>query len=58
MLGAGRSALALKMVAMRLRHLGLDAYVAGETISPALGEGDLLLVASGQRKNGEHLRDC
>ena len=49
-LGAGRSALALKMVAMRLRHLGLDAYVAGETISPALGEGDLLLVASGSGK--------
>lgn len=46
-LGAGRSGLALKMVAMRLRHLGFDAYAAGETISPALGSGDLLIVASG-----------
>ncbi|WP_041592499.1 6-phospho-3-hexuloisomerase [Terriglobus roseus] len=44
--GAGRSGLALKMVAMRLMHLGLQAYVAGETTTPSLATGDLLLVAS------------
>lgn len=49
-LGAGRSGLTLKMFAMRLRHLGLDAYAAGETISPALGAGDLLIAASGSGK--------
>lgn len=45
--GAGRSGLALKMAAMRLMHLGLTVYVAGEVTTPAIGEGDLLLVASG-----------
>jgi 6-phospho-3-hexuloisomerase len=44
--GAGRSGLALKMAAMRLMHLGLTVYVAGETTTPAIGKGDLLLVAS------------
>jgi 6-phospho-3-hexuloisomerase len=44
--GAGRSGLALKMVAMRLMHLGLQAYVGGETTTPSIATGDLLLVAS------------
>lgn len=46
-MGAGRSALALKMAAMRFMHLGYTVYVAGETITPAILEGDLLLAASG-----------
>jgi 6-phospho-3-hexuloisomerase len=45
--GAGRSGLALKMAAMRLMHLGLTVHVAGEVTTPAIGQGDLLLVASG-----------
>jgi 6-phospho-3-hexuloisomerase len=45
--GAGRTGLALKMAAMRLMHLGLTVHVAGEVTSPAIGLGDLLLVASG-----------
>src|SRR5271155_1559903 len=45
--GAGRSGLALKMAAMRLMHLGLAVHVAGEVTTPAIGRGDLLLVASG-----------
>jgi len=45
--GAGRSGLALKMVAMRLMHLGLAVHVVGETTTPAISRGDLLLVASG-----------
>src|SRR6202453_3036474 len=45
--GAGRTGLALKMAAMRLMHLGLVVHVAGEVTSPAIGRGDLLLVASG-----------
>jgi 6-phospho-3-hexuloisomerase len=46
-MGAGRTGLALKMAAMRLMHLGLAVHVAGEVTSPAIGHGDLLLVASG-----------
>jgi 6-phospho-3-hexuloisomerase len=46
-MGAGRSGLALKMTAMRLMHLGLVVHVAGEVTAPAIGPGDLLLVASG-----------
>jgi 6-phospho-3-hexuloisomerase len=45
--GAGRSGLVLKMAAMRLMHLGLTVHVAGETTTPAIRSGDLLLVASG-----------
>lgn len=45
--GAGRSGLALRMTAMRLMHLGLDAHVVGEATAPAIEAGDVLLVASG-----------
>ncbi len=45
--GGGRSGLALRMHAMRLMHLGLTVHVVGETTTPAIGDGDLLLVASG-----------
>ena len=45
--GAGRSGLVLRMAAMRLMHLGLNVHVAGDTTTPAIREGDLLLVASG-----------
>ena len=38
--GAGRSGLAAKAFAMRLMHLGLSAYVVGETISPAIHKND------------------
>ena len=45
--GAGRSGLAAKAFAMRLMHLGLSAYVVGETISPAIHAGDCIVVISG-----------
>ena len=45
--GAGRSGLAGKAFAMRLMHLGLSAYVVGETISPAIYEDDCILAISG-----------
>lgn len=44
--GAGRSGLAMRMAAMRLMHLGLSVYVVGETTTPAIGPGDLLIAAS------------
>ena len=45
--GAGRSGLAAKAFAMRLMHLGLSAYVVGETISPAIHADDCIVVISG-----------
>jgi 6-phospho-3-hexuloisomerase len=49
-IGAGRSGLVAKAFAMRLMHLGLQAYVVGETITPALNKGDLMVVFSGSGK--------
>jgi len=46
-MGAGRSGLVAKAFAMRLMHLGRQAFVVGETITPALRNGDLLVVFSG-----------
>lgn len=45
--GTGRSGLALQMAAMRFMHLGKAAHVVGETTAPAIGEGDVLVAASG-----------
>ena len=45
--GAGRSGLAAKAFAMRLMHLGLSAYVVGETISPAIYKDDCIVAISG-----------
>ena len=44
--GAGRTGLMLKALAMRLMQLGKTAYVVGETITPSIQKGDLLIVAS------------
>jgi 6-phospho-3-hexuloisomerase len=46
-IGAGRSGLVAKAFAMRLMHLGLHAYVVGETITPALNKGDVMVIFSG-----------
>ena len=46
-MGAGRSGLAAKAFAMRLVHLGISAYVVGETISPAIYKDDCILAISG-----------
>ncbi|MDI9634059.1 MAG: 6-phospho-3-hexuloisomerase [Methanolinea sp.] len=49
-MGAGRSGLVAKAFAMRLMHLGLSSYVVGETITPAMRPGDLVVVFSGSGK--------
>jgi len=46
-IGAGRSGLAARAFAMRLMHLGLNVYVVGETISPAIYADDCILAISG-----------
>ncbi|MDO3409330.1 6-phospho-3-hexuloisomerase [Saccharibacillus sp. CPCC 101409] len=45
--GAGRSGLMAKALAMRLMHSGSAAYVVGETTTPGIGPGDLLVIGSG-----------
>jgi len=46
-MGAGRSGLVGRAFAMRLLHLGYNAYVLGETIVPAIGDKDLVVAISG-----------
>ena len=36
-----------KSFVMRLMHMGLDAFVVGETVTPSLEEDDILIIASG-----------
>ncbi len=45
--GIGRSGLVARAFAMRLMHLGYEAYVIGETITPRIEVGDLLIAVSG-----------
>ncbi|MGA2762183.1 MAG: 6-phospho-3-hexuloisomerase [Spirochaetia bacterium] len=45
--GAGRSGLAMRGFAMRLMHMGIKSYVVGDVTTPALAEGDILVVGSG-----------
>lgn len=50
--GAGRSALSLRMAAMRLMHFGLEAHVVGDVTTPAILPGDVLIAASGSGSTG------
>jgi 6-phospho-3-hexuloisomerase len=45
--GQGRSGFMIRAFAMRLVHVGLKAYAVGETTTPAIAPGDLLVAASG-----------
>ena len=44
--GTGRTGLMLKALAMRIMQLGYNSFVIGETTTPSVGKGDLLIVAS------------
>ncbi|MEE8886087.1 MAG: 6-phospho-3-hexuloisomerase [Eubacteriales bacterium] len=50
--GAGRSGFMAKAFTMRLMHMGFDAYVCGETVTPNLEKDDLFIVASGSGATG------
>lgn len=54
-LGAGRSGLMAKGFAMRLMHIGYTVYVIGETITPSIEKGDVLVSVSGSGKTGSVL---
>ena len=45
--GAGRSGFMGKSFAMRMMHMGIDAYVVGETVTANLEKDDLLIIGSG-----------
>ncbi|MCQ6281245.1 6-phospho-3-hexuloisomerase [Bacillus sp. EB600] len=45
--GAGRSGFMAKSFVMRLMHMGFDAFVVGETVTPSLEKDDILIIASG-----------
>lgn len=45
--GLGRSGLFCRAFAMRLMHLGMSCFYVGDTMTPAIERGDLLLICSG-----------
>lgn len=45
--GVGREGLAMRGLAMRLYHAGLQSAVVGDMACPPVGPGDLLLVSAG-----------
>ena len=46
-MGLGRSGFLLRMFAMRLMQIGLQAHVVGDATTPAVDTGDLLIALSG-----------
>lgn len=45
--GAGRSGFMGKSFVMRMMHMGIDAYVVGETVTANLDKDDLLIIGTG-----------
>ena len=54
--GEGRSGLMGKAFAMRLMHLGVVVHVVGETVTPAVAAGDLVVAVSGSGTTAGTLR--
>lgn len=52
MIAAGRSGFSMRSAAMRFMHLGLKVYFVGDTTTPAIQKGDLLIAASGSGTTG------
>jgi 6-phospho-3-hexuloisomerase len=45
--GAGRSGLIMRALGIRLMHLGKTVYVVGDSTTPSIKSGDLLIIGSG-----------
>ena len=56
--GEGRSGFSARGFAMRLMHLGYTTFFVGETITPALREGDLFVAVSGSGKSANVVNDA
>ena len=54
--GAGRSGLMLKAFAMRLAQAGMNAYAVGDCTTPAIQDGDLLVLGTASGKTPSVLR--
>jgi 6-phospho-3-hexuloisomerase len=52
--GTGRSGLMARAFAMRLMHLGLKPHVVGETTTPDIQSGDLLVCCTRRGESGSH----
>lgn len=50
--GMGRSGLMMRAFAMRLMQLGVTVYVVGDTTTPSIARGDLLVVGSRFGRSG------
>ena len=46
-MGVGRAMLMMQAFAKRLKHLGFDSWVVGETVVPPISDRDVLIVGSG-----------
>lgn len=55
--GEGRSGLSAKGFAMRLMHLGYTVFVVGETITPAVQQGDVFIGVSGSGTSANVVND-
>ncbi|MFF5235220.1 6-phospho-3-hexuloisomerase [Dactylosporangium sp. NPDC000521] len=54
--GEGRSGFMARAFAMRLMHLGTQVYFVGDTCTPALTAGDLVIAVSGSGTTASTLR--
>ena len=54
--GAGRSGLMVKAFAMRLAQMAKSVFAVGEVVTPAIEEGDLLILASASGETASVLR--
>ena len=50
--GMGRSGLMMRAFAMRLMQLGVTVYVVGDTTTPSIAKGDLLVLGSRYGRSG------
>ena len=53
--GIGRSGLCMRALGMRLMQLGKTVFVVGETITPSITAGDLLVIGSGSGRTASLL---
>lgn len=56
--GAGRSGFAARGFANRMMHLGFTVYFVGETTTPSIQKGDLLIIGSGSGTTASLVSDC
>lgn len=54
--GQGRTGLVIRMFAMRLMQIGIQVHIVGDTLTPAIHPGDLLIAASGSGETSSVVR--